>query len=517
MKKILLLAIIVLSSISLNAQEIKFSVKGLKDTTIYMAKYYGKKMYYADTAVAKNGVLKYDASKHPSGVYAIILPGQKYFEFIIDNEKIEMSATNQDDLIKGMVIKKSENNKIFYEYINYMSDNKKAINELNKKWSKEVDEAKKKEIENEIEALNKKVINYQKEIAKNNPDLFVGKMIKMSTDIELPAAPRDENGVITDSFYVYRYNIEHYWDNVDLTDDNMIHTPIFDNKLEKYFSNQVMIQIPDSINSYADRLIAKTKDSSEIFKYFVHYITNKYERSDIMGMDRIFVHMADTYYCPAERTRAFWMSPENLTKICERADKLRPLLIGAYAPRLILPDSTEQNWIDIYNVPGEYKVLYFWDPNCGHCKKTTPKLQNLYAQKLKDRGVAVIGIGKATGDDFEAWKKFINDKNLTFINIGLTKNIFNQAQENPRLFIPKYTNIESLNYTNTYDIYSTPRIFLLDKNNKILYKQISIAQLEEILDRLQGFEDAKKIYPIEEEEKENKKIEQHSKENSSSH
>ncbi len=506
MKKILLITIIFLmNGLSLKAQDIKFNVKGLKDTTIYMAKYFGKKMYYADTAVSKNGILKYDASKHPSGVYAVILPGQKYFEFIIDNEKIDMTVTDQNQLIEGMVVNKSKNNKIFYEYINFMSKNKKEVTKLNKQWSEEKDEAKKEKLKQDIEALNKKVVNYQKEIAKNNPNLFVGKMIKMSLDIDLPSAPRDENGVITDSFYVYNYNIKHYWDNVDLTDDNIVRTPIFHNKLEKYFSNQVMIQIPDSVNNYADRLIAKTKDSSEVFKYIVHFVTNKYERSDLMGMDRIFVHMADTYYCPKENSRAFWMSDENLTKICERANKLRPLLIGAYAPRLILPDSTERNWIDIYKVSGEYKVLYFWDPNCGHCKKTTPKLQKLYEQKLKDRGVAIIGIGKATGDDFEAWKKFIVDKNLTFINIGLTKNVFNQAQENPRLFIPKYTNIESLNYTNTYDIYSTPRIFLLDKNNKILYKQISIAQLEEILDRLQGHENDEKLFPREEEEKENEK------------
>lgn len=507
MKKLFVLTTLILSAFTISAQNIKFTVKDLQDTTIYMAKYYGKKLYYADTTKAQNGVLQFDGTKHPSGVYAIVLPGQKYFEFIIDNEKIDMAVTDQNDLIGGMKINKSKNNQIFYEYIQYMSNNKKKAGELNQKWSKEIDEKKKEALEKEIEDLNDQVINYQKKIASENPTLFVGKMINMSLDIDLPAAPRDENGVITDSFYVYRYNIEHYWDNVDLTDDAIIHTPVFHNKLDKYFSNKVMIQIPDSVNAYADRLIAKTKDGSEVFKYIVHHVTNKYERSEIMGMDRIFVHMADTYYCPKENSRAFWMSDENLDKVCERADKLRPLLIGAYAPRLILPDSTEKNWIDIYKVPGDYKVLYFWDPNCGHCKKTTPKLQNLFEQKLKDRNVAVIGIGKATGDDFEAWKSFIVKEKLTYYNIGLTKNVFNMAQENPRLFIPQYTNIESLNYTNTYDIYSTPRIFILDKDNKILYKQLSIAQLEEILDKLQGFEDAEKLYPIEEEEKEDAHLE----------
>ncbi len=508
MKKIVLVSIFILSSLLVQSQEIKFTIKGLQDTTVNMAKYYGKKLYYADTAVSKKGIIVFDGAKHPSGVYALVLPGQKYFEFIIDNEKVDMQVNDQNDFIGSMVVNKSKNNKIFYDYIRFMSENKKKSTELSKKWNEEKDETKKEEYRKELETLNKKVIDYQKNIATTNKDLFIGKMIGMSLDIDLPEPPKDENGNIIDSMYVYKYNMAHYWDNVDLTDDNIIHTPIFHNKLEKYFSKQVMIQIPDSINAYADRLISKTKDGSEVFKYIVHFVTNKYERSDIMGMDRVFVHMADTYYCPKEKTRAYWMSDENLDKVCERADKLRPLLIGAYAPRLILPDTTEKNWIDIYAVPGDYKVLYFWDPNCGHCKKTTPKLQKLYAEKLKDRNVAVIGVAKATGDDFEDWKKFIVDNNLTFINIGLTKNVFNQAQENPRLFIPKYTNIESLNYTNTYDIYSTPRIFLLDKDNKILYKQISIGQLEEILDKLQGHETDEKLFPVEEELKEVEEEEQ---------
>jgi thiol-disulfide isomerase/thioredoxin len=287
---------------------------------------------------------------------------------------------------------------------------------------------------------------------------------------------------------------------VDLKNEDLIRTPAFHSRLAKYYSKQVMLQIPDSITSYTEKLVNKTEEGSKLFQYIVHFVTNKYERSEIMGMDKVFVFMADTYYCPKDKTRAFWMSDENLTKVCERADKLRPLLIGAYAPRLILPDTTEKNWVDIYKVDADYKVLYFWDPNCGHCKKVTPKLQTLYAEKFKERNIEIIAIGKATGDDFVAWKDYIAENGLEFINIGLTKNIYNLAQEDARQLIPMYTNIGSLNYTSTYDIYSTPRIFILDKDNKIMFKQLSIAQLEEILDHLQGLDDEEKLFPASDEE-----------------
>ena len=57
--------------------------------------------------------------------------------------------------------------------------------------------------------------------------------------------------------------------------------------------------------------------------------------------------------------------------------------------------------------------------------------------------------------------------------------------------------MESLNYQDTYDIYSTPRVWILDKDKKIVAKSLSVAQIERYLDRLQGFEDSEKV--IEEE------------------
>src|SRR5690606_25296819 len=103
-------------------------------------------------------------------------------------------------------------------------------------------------------------------------------------------------------------------------------------------------------------------------------------------------------------------------------------------------------------------------------------------------------VAKATGSDFEAWKKFIRDNKLTFINVGLTKSIYDQAMKDPRPIL-QHTTLESLNYSDTYDVYSTPRIFVLDKDKKIQFKQIGISQLEEIIDNLTGHAADEKIFP----------------------
>ena len=53
--------------------------------------------------------------------------------------------------------------------------------------------------------------------------------------------------------------------------------------------------MPDSINAEVDNMIEKVKNTPELFKYTVWYLTYTYEVSNIMGMDAVFVHLVDNY------------------------------------------------------------------------------------------------------------------------------------------------------------------------------------------------------------------------------
>jgi thiol-disulfide isomerase/thioredoxin len=229
-----------------------------------------------------------------------------------------------------------------------------------------------------------------------------------------------------------------------------------------------------------------------------------------MGMDKVYIEMLNRYYCTknskGERP-AFWVSEDKFEGLCENLSNKRRLTVGSVPPNLILKDTTDENWKDFYSLSSEYTVLYFWDPECGHCKKTTPKLETLYQKKFKDRNVEIFSVGKAIGEDFEKWKSFIHKNKLTFINVGVTDQLYQQAQENPNKLVPVYpgelgkpTTLESLNYQNTFDIFSTPKVFVLDKDKKIIAKSISISQLEDMIDRLQGKKDLPKLFPPDPEE-----------------
>lgn len=499
--RFLILLTLVLSSSAVFSQKIKFKVDDHKDTTVNLVRYYGQKLYYADTAEIKKGIVEFDGSKQEAGILALFLPGQKMIEFIYNDEDVYIETT-ANDLVGSSVVKKSEENKIFLAYVKFINAERQKANRFaDQRKQYEADSENYKNLTAKIDESTKKVTDYQKDIIKNNPEKLVAKIIKMSMEIEIPESPKDEAGNVIDSNFRFYYYRDHYFDNIDFNDDRLVRTPIFHNKLEHYFSKNMMIQHWDTVLHYAFKLCDQFDPKSDVYQYTVSWITSNYEQSKIMGMDKVFAFMGERYYCSLGedgKPKAHWMPEDKLETLCEKVETQKRLVMGAKAPNIILRDTTDVNWVNLYNIDAEYTVLYFWDPECGHCKKITPKLQTLYEKKFKDRNIEIYAVGKAIDKDFEKWKEFIRKHNMQFINVAVTNALYKAALEDARAFVPKYTTLESLNYQQTYDIYSTPKVFVLDKDKKIIAKSLTISQLEDMLDRYQGVKDAEKLFPPEE-------------------
>jgi len=484
------------------AQELTFKITGVTDTTVHLVKYVGSKLYYTDTAQLVNSKVTFDGSKQEPGILAVLMPGQSYFEFIYNNEKVNME-TKSPNYVENMVIKKSLENQIFLDYMKYMKTSRDSANDLQKELTGlgEEETQKKIELTEQIQKLGKDVLAYQEKVVTDNHKTLVSKIIKMSTDIQIPDAPKDAEENPIDPAFGYKYFRDHFFDNIDLTDDRLVNTPVLQNKIEYFYSKNMLSQHPDSIIKYIFPVINSIPEESMMYQFFVSNVTTHFEKSKYMGMDKVKMHMVSNYYCALGengKPKAHWMDEKKLEDLCENTKTQIRLVQGEVPPNLILPDSTNKKWYNLHEIDADYIILYFWDPGCGHCKKVTPKLQTLYDKKFKDRNIEIYSVGKATGDDFEDWKKFIKDNKLTFINVALTRPIYEQASENPYSLIPSKTTIESINYQATYDIYSTPRVWILDKDKKIIAKSLSIPQIETFLDELQGFKDVEKFFKMDE-------------------
>lgn len=479
-----------LTTLSLQAQDgpkrkIEVLIPDAAKDTVYLANYYGSKLYYADTCVAdaKGKVLFNSERGYKAGVYAVVVPGPKYFEVIVNEPVIEL-ATKKEDLMANLVVKNSPENRVFTDYIRFLNDKKKESDAIRGQLESNKDPIGRNGLKARLEELDKEVKAYQKELIAKNQGLLAASLVNMSMAVELPEIRKPEGSLDSAAAY-YQYRA-HYWDNFDLLDERIVRVPVFANKFDEYIG-RTLPQFPDTINKLVDQLIARTDGKGEVYKYMVNAITNKYETSDIMGMDAIFVHMALTYYCPNGSTpgRADWIPEDKLEKLCERARKQAPLVLGKKAPYLSLTDTSEQKWINFYDLPQEYVVIIFWDPHCGHCKKELPEIAKVYKEEMKALDIEVFCVAKAVDETLmKDWKAFIREHDLDWVNVGLTKTVFAEAKTDPRKFIPKFTTIESLNYSETYDVYSTPKIFLVDGERKFRGKQLSAEQIVDLVKKL---------------------------------
>ena len=94
----LLIALAPMLVLGSTGQVIRVQVKGAEGDTLYLASYYGNKLFYADTALADDqGKAVFEAPDgRPAGIYAVVVPGPKYFELVLNEPEVDVRTTMDD-------------------------------------------------------------------------------------------------------------------------------------------------------------------------------------------------------------------------------------------------------------------------------------------------------------------------------------------------------------------------------------------------------------------------------------
>jgi thiol-disulfide isomerase/thioredoxin len=443
--------------------DIKVRIGGLKDTVAYLGHHFGDKQYVRDTArIDKDGWVEFKGDTSLiGGIYLIVLPSKTYFEILVNRtEQKFIIETDTTDFIGKMKVKGSPDNEMFNSYQRFIGDRTKQSQALKARLdANKENKDSTKIIKEQMSALDKEVKEFRFGIMREHPDAMLSMIFKTMQEPEVPDYPRDEKGNVLDSAFQYKYYKSHFWDYVNFADERMLRTPIFYAKIKSY-TQQLTPQTPDSIIASVDTIITKARANKEVFKYCVSTLANHYETSNIMGFDKVFVHIAEKYYLTKE---AFWADSTTQAKITERVEKIKPNILGTPAHDLTMPD-TSFKMHRLYDVKAKYTVLAFWDPTCGHCKKEIPALSQ-YRDSVRAAGLSFEVFSVGIESDIEEWKKFIRENKLKWVNVS---DLYNNT-----------------NFRNYYDIYSTPVIYLLDENKKILAKRLDTEKVRDFIQHLE--------------------------------
>jgi len=447
-----------------NGYEIKIQINGFKQNEIYMAYHLGEKQYIKDTIKqqADGSFLFKGDSPLESGIYLVVLPpDNNYFQLIIEkNDQYFSVTTDAADPSKNIQTKGSIENKLFYGYMNFLAEKRPQSEALNNRLKEEKDSLKMQELTDAIDKIDQEVEDFQFNFIQNNANTFTSAIIKANTPLKLPDFTGTEEEQQREAFY---YNRDHYFDNLDLSDGRFLRTPFLFERINTYVS-KLQVQVPDSLIKAIDLVLAKTKNASESYRYFaVHYL-NEYANSKFVGMDAVYVHLAEKYYASGQ---APWVDSTQLAKIVENAVSLKPILIGKTAPNIKM-QLRDGSPVTLHDIKSPYIVLYFWRYDCGHCKESTPDIKAFY-EEYKNKGVKIFAVCVKFNDEIGDCWKYVDENQLD----GWIHAV------DPYLRSKFYS---------LYNVKTTPQIFILDKNKKIISKGIGAPQLKEVMGKIMEFD-----------------------------
>jgi thiol-disulfide isomerase/thioredoxin len=338
---------------------------------------------------------------------------------------------------------------------------------LKKELEAATNEGQKTTLQQQLEQITNDISNFRTELLQKHPESLLSLIFKTMQEVPLPA-PLQKPVTRQDSINQFRYAKEHYWDNFDFMDGRLVRTPVFESKLKSYLNNWVLPDA-DSIIYEQNWMMALGRNDPEMSRYLISYFIDNYMYPKIMGQDKVFLHTFQKYIADNNPLGA-WLNEKQKKAITERAYMVMANQLGAPAYDMALVDTTGKVR-KLYDLKNDYVVVSFWDPNCGKCREDLPKMDSLYKSAWKKYNVQVYAV-MVNEEAVKEWKPFIQKTGKGWVHVHQTKDM--RAEEEKT---------QQPNFRQLYDMRSTPTLFLLDKDKRIIAKNLGLEDLNNVLEQ----------------------------------
>lgn len=453
MKRLLALCAVLLAVWSAQAgpsYKITLQIDGNTDSAMIMGYYYADRYAPIDTAT-NNGhgrfVFQGNRELEP-GLYFFTNNRGRHVDFVVYHEKPRFEFRTADqNWSKSMTVKGSKENEVFF---NYLRQNAALYDEISAS-SRGLDSAARAAFEAQQAVRYDSVKN---RLMSDYPRTMAARMI--GATLEEPIPLLGPSGDTLSPAERWRWLADHYWDHVPLADDFVIRTPknVFYDRLTFYVDNVLKGLPPEMLCPLLDTLIDRAEPAPSLFRYLVITLTEKYLQSNIMVYDEVYCHLALRYYGAG---KAVWASPSTIDEVVERAHKWEHLLVGRESPELILFDTLHRPF-SLHRMPGDYTLLAFWSPTCGHCREIIPAVYRVFEEYADTLNLTAFTI--LTEPDEETthkWKKFM-------VEHGMTN----------RRWVSLGGGEANVDWREVYDVTTTPQIFLIEnKEHKFVAKKMN--------------------------------------------
>ncbi len=432
------------------SQKIEGKFIEYKNQTVYLYKCIGVITKLVDsTIIDSNGHFYLENS-------SIKLKGMGYLK-IGNNITISLVLGVNDIFIenehlsnKESFLFKDEENKIYNKYIiehkqrdNVLAGWRYLLNEYNVSKLFSNDEEETSLIRRNIEEIESEDANF---INSLEDSLFVKYVLPLEKLIrDVPVSAKYLTSRIP-------HNIKEFRE-LDYSDLRLYNSGLLDDVIQSHYwlienSGKPLDSVFIEMNKSTDFLLESLQNDEEILNEVTDYLFDLLEKHSLFK--------ASEYLALRVLTLNSCTLKEDLAK---QLETYRAMKVGNEASNILFSGHTIKNGIELQNdltlndLQADYKLVMFGASWCPKCVNELPKVKSLYS-KWQQKGLEVVFVSLDNNE--EEFLNFVND--FPWLSTCEYKQWDTRAAQD-------------------YYVFSTPSLFLLDNNNKILLRPHSIDQV----------------------------------------
>ena len=253
------------------------------------------------------------------------------------------------------------------------------------------------------------------------------------------------------------YLVRHYWDNMNFADSNYVHHPEITEQAWVDYIDLLKLVPAKTADAALKDVFAQTEKEKKCYLYMAE-LADKYlyDPNSPMRNEELYISVLD----------AMLTSP-----VLDKTEKIRPQArrelaqknrIGTQAINFSYTLASGKEG-SLYALNAPYTLLFINNPGCHACAETIEALKqaSVLNQALSKKKLQILSIYPDT--DLEEWNRHLADF--------------------PKEWINGYDKKQTIENKNLYDLKAIPTLYLLDKDKTVLLKDVTVAEIEEYLNK----------------------------------
>lgn len=453
-KKILPLFLLISSITSLAQHTVKGAMSPkIESDWIILYKIEGTKQIFVNNTTIRTDSILISGKKEAVGSFEIKLPasakpgtyratyrleGETFVDFFYNKENISF-IFNPDYPKESIAFTQSSENSLYKKYITDISEVQQKLDSI----QVAVLQNPKLNLKEAYKAAYTKVNTVQNKYVVLSKDKYVAPFII--------ASARSNPSEILNSVNLYLSNLKNtFFNKLDFSNKELVNSSFLTNRILDYifyinYSDDIKKQ-QSLYKTSIETVLSKIK--SEPYKRdIIQFLIEQFEASKNL---EIIDYLFEKHYNKLSQS----LQDSNFKN---EKQLLFAAEVGRIAPDFSWSENGRNLKLSTLNDAETY-VLVFWSTSCSHCLREIPQLYTFMKTKPNMKVIAF-----ALENDSFAWQQYSRANLKGWHNVlGLNK----WENETAR----------------TYQVFSTPSYFVLDKNKKIIAKPYEIKDVKEILD-----------------------------------